>query len=46
MLAADFQKAITEVKTMHRWIIGGLVGGSVGIAVWVAVGYFAQYEIG
>lgn len=31
---------------MHRWFIGGMVGGAAGIAVWVAVGYFAQYEIG
>lgn len=29
-----------------RWLIGGLIGGLVGAAVWVAIGYYANAEVG
>ncbi len=31
---------------LSRWIVGGCVGGAIGILIWVAVGYFTQYEVG
>ena len=31
---------------MIRWIIAGAVGAAIGTAVWVAVGYFSNYEVG
>lgn len=31
---------------MARWLAGGFVGALIGGAVWVAVGYFANYEVG
>lgn len=31
---------------MLRWVLGGVAGGVAGGAIWVAVGYFTEYEIG
>ncbi len=29
-----------------KWLVAGLVGAGIGAAVWVAIGYFAEYEVG
>ncbi len=31
---------------VFRWIVGGFAGATIGILIWVAVGYFTQYEVG
>lgn len=29
-----------------KWLVGGLIGTTIGVAVWVAVGFFLEREIG
>lgn len=32
--------------SFFKWFLGGLIGAGIGAAIWVAVGYFSNYEIG
>lgn len=29
-----------------KWFVGGLIGAAIGGAVWIAVGYFLEAEVG
>lgn len=29
-----------------KWVIAGFMGGGIGGAIWVAVGYYSEYEVG